>query len=160
MKPVSLPLVLTILVVLLSHGCGSPSETPPGPPTGNVPVTPATVPSKDQTVTTSSGLKYLDLEPGQGAVPQRGQTVEVHYTGWLESGKKFDSSVDRGQPFQFLVGQGQVIPGWDEGLLSMKVGGKRKLTIPGDLAYGPRGFGDIIPPNATLIFEVQLLSVK
>jgi peptidylprolyl isomerase len=160
MKLVSLPLLLTVLTLLLAQGCGSPSETPPGPAPTTVPVTQAPVPPKDETVTTASGLKYLELEPGDGAVPQRGQTVEVHYTGWLESGKKFDSSLDRGQPFQFIVGQGQVIPGWDEGLLSMKAGSKRKLIIPGELAYGPRGFGDIIPPNATLIFEVKLLSVK
>ena len=111
-------------------------------------------------VTTTSGLKYVDEKAGTGALPKSGQTVTVHYTGWLENGKKFDSSVDRGQPFQFTIGVGQVIKGWDEGVSTMKVGGKRKLTIPSALAYGARGAGSDIPPNATLIFEVELLGVQ
>ena len=110
-------------------------------------------------VTTSSGLQYIDLIVGTGAPAQAGQTVTVHYTGWLENGKKFDSSVDRGQPFSFPLGAGRVIKGWDEGVQGMKVGGKRKLTIPSNLGYGARGAGGVIPPNATLIFEVQLLGV-
>ena len=110
-------------------------------------------------VTTSSGLQYLDLKVGTGATAQAGQTVTVHYTGWLENGKKFDSSVDRGQPFSFPLGAGRVIKGWDEGVQGMKVGGKRKLTIPSNLGYGARGAGGVIPPNATLIFEVELLGV-
>ena len=108
-------------------------------------------------VTTSSGLQYIDLKVGTGAPAQAGQTVSVHYTGWLESGKKFDSSVDRGQPFSFPLGAGRVIKGWDEGVQGMKVGGKRKLIIPSNLGYGARGAGGVIPPNATLIFEVELL---
>jgi len=110
-------------------------------------------------VTTSSGLQYIDLKVGTGATAQAGQTVSVHYTGWLENGKKFDSSVDRGQPFSFPLGAGRVIKGWDEGVKGMKVGGKRKLTIPSNLGYGARGAGGVIPPNATLIFEVELLGV-
>lgn len=108
-------------------------------------------------VTTSSGLQYIDLTVGAGATAQAGQTVSVHYTGWLENGNKFDSSVDRGQPFSFPLGAGRVIKGWDEGVQGMKVGGKRKLIIPSNLGYGARGAGGVIPPNATLIFEVELL---
>lgn len=113
-----------------------------------------------KTVTTPSGLKYQDMVVGTGPMPKVGQTVVVHYTGWLVSGKKFDSSVDRDQPFSFVLGRGQVIKGWDEGVASMRVGGKRKLTIPSQLAYGPRGYPGAIPPNATLIFEVQLLRIR
>jgi FKBP-type peptidyl-prolyl cis-trans isomerase len=109
--------------------------------------------------TTPSGLQYEDLEEGTGRSPEKGQNVQVHYTGWLEDGTKFDSSHDRGQPFSFPVGAGRVIQGWDEGVASMKEGGKRKLTIPPELGYGERGAGGVIPPNATLIFEVELLRV-
>jgi len=113
-----------------------------------------------QEVTTPTGLKYTDEVVGNGPSPRSGQTVVVHYTGWLTNGTKFDSSLDRGQPFTFPLGQGQVIKGWDEGVASMKVGGKRKLVIPPDLGYGSRGAGGVIPPNATLVFEVQLLGVQ
>ena len=109
---------------------------------------------------TASGLKYVDQVVGAGDVAVAGKTVSVHYTGWLENGKKFDSSVDRGQPFSFPLGAGRVIKGWDEGVQGMKIGGKRKLTIPSDLGYGSRGAGGVIPPNATLIFDVELLGVK
>jgi FKBP-type peptidyl-prolyl cis-trans isomerase len=111
-------------------------------------------------VTTASGLKYLDQAVGTGDAAVAGKTVTVHYTGWLENGKKFDSSVDRGQPFSFPLGAGRVIKGWDEGVQGMKVGGKRKLTIPSNLGYGARGAGGVIPPNATLIFDVELLGVR
>jgi len=116
--------------------------------------------SSNQEVTTSSGLKYVDQVLGTGDVAVAGKTTTVHYTGWLENGKKFDSSVDRGQPFSFPLGGGRVIRGWDEGVEGMKVGGKRKLTIPSDLGYGSRGAGGVIPPNAILIFDVELLGVK
>lgn len=110
-------------------------------------------------ITTSSGLTYMDEVVGTGEVAVAGKTATVHYTGWLENGKQFDSSVDRGQPFSFRLGAGQVIKGWDEGVQGMKVGGKRKLTIPANLGYGARGAGGIIPPHATLIFNVELLGV-
>jgi len=115
----------------------------------------------DETVVrTPSGLGYVELAEGKGSTPAPGQTVSVHYTGWLESGKKFDSSVDRGQPLEFPIGRGNVIKGWDEGVGTMKVGGKRKLIIPAALGYGDRGAGGVIPPGATLIFEVELLAVR
>lgn len=111
-------------------------------------------------VTTPSGLKYIDQVVGDGASPSPGKQVTVHYTGTLENGKKFDSSVDRGQPFTFQIGVGGVIKGWDEGVMTMKIGGKRKLIIPGKLGYGPQGSPPVIPPNATLLFDVELLDVK
>ncbi|WP_243317696.1 FKBP-type peptidyl-prolyl cis-trans isomerase [Geothrix paludis] len=115
-------------------------------------------------VTTASGLKYVDTKVGTGAAPQRGQRCLVHYTGWLsdhgKKGKKFDSSVDRGEPLAIPIGVGRVIKGWDEGLMTMKVGGKRTLYIPAALGYGARGAGGDIPPNADLIFDVELLGVQ
>jgi peptidylprolyl isomerase len=113
---------------------------------------------------TPSGLQFEDIKEGTGASPKPGQTCVMNYTGWLwengVKGKKFDSSLDRGTPFEFPIGQGRVIKGWDEGVATMKVGGKRVLLIPPQLAYGARGAGGVIPPNATLIFEVELLGVK
>ena len=115
-------------------------------------------------MTTPSGLKITDTQPGTGATPRTGQTCVMHYTGWLyqdgKKGAKFDSSVDRGQPFEFPIGTGRVIKGWDEGVASMKVGGKRTLIIPPELGYGARGAGGVIPPNATLLFKVELLGLK
>lgn len=111
-------------------------------------------------VTTPSGLQYADLKTGDGAEAKPGATVDVHYTGWLENGTKFDSSLDRGQPFSFQLGAGQVIQGWDEGVAGMKPGGRRKLVIPSALGYGDRGAGEAIPPGATLVFEVELLKIR
>lgn len=111
------------------------------------------------TVTTPSGLQYEDLRVGSGATASAGQDVVVHYTGWLTDGRKFDSSRDRGDPFTFGLGAGQVIAGWDEGVEGMAIGGLRKLTIPPQLGYGEWGAGGVIPPNATLVFEVELLDL-
>lgn len=154
--------VITALAVAVTTGCGrTPAdevETPPTdagqvttPPEETVPETPA---AADVTE-----LVIEDITAGTGAVATAGNNVTVHYTGWLTDGTKFDSSLDSGQPFQFALGQGQVIAGWDQGVEGMKVGGKRKLTIPPDLGYGASGAGGVIPPNATLIFEVELLSI-
>ena len=113
-----------------------------------------------KTTKTASGLEYYDIKVGSGTVAEKGKTVSVHYTGWLINGKKFDSSLDRKSPFQFTLGGGQVIKGWDEGVAGMKVGGKRQLRIPPDLGYGARGVGNgLIPPNSALIFDVELLDV-
>jgi FKBP-type peptidyl-prolyl cis-trans isomerase FkpA len=111
-------------------------------------------------ITTASGLIIEELKVGTGAEAAAGQHVSVHYTGWLTDGSKFDSSKDRGDPFEFPLGAGHVIRGWDEGVQGMKVGGSRKLTIPADLGYGSRGAGGVIPPNATLVFEVELLATE
>jgi FKBP-type peptidyl-prolyl cis-trans isomerase len=111
-------------------------------------------------ITTQSGLQYQDLVAGAGAEAVAGKSVTVHYTGTLQDGSQFDSSVDRNQPFSFTLGAGQVIPGWDEGVAGMKVGGKRKLVIPPGLAYGAQGYPPVIPANATLTFDVELLEVK
>jgi len=117
-----------------------------------------------KTMTTASGLQITDSVAGTGASPKTGQTCVMHYTGWLyvngQKGKKFDSSVDRAEPFEFPIGVGRVIRGWDEGVSTMKVGGKRTLIIPPELGYGGRGAGGVIPPNATLIFDVELLAIK
>ena len=124
----------------------------------------ASAQSAAKPVTTASGLQMIDTKVGTGASPRANQTAVVHYTGWLYTngakGQKFDSSVDRGEPFEFPVGQGRVIKGWDEGVATMKIGGKRTLIVPPQLGYGARGAGGAIPPNATLMFDVELLGVK
>jgi len=111
-------------------------------------------------VKTASGLQYWDITVGTGDVAKEGSHVKVHYTGWLTTGKKFDSSVDAGKPYEFAIGRGDVIKGWDEGVTGMKVGGKRQLRIPPELGYGANGYPGVIPANATLIFDIQLLAVK
>jgi len=143
---------------------GSPAFAAQSRPTPGKAAQPPT-PKGPQMIKTDSGLKYVDTVVGAGATPQRGQRCLVHYTGWLDDGrgqraKKFDSSVDRGQPLAIPIGMGRVIKGWDEGLLTMKVGGKRTLYIPSYLGYGARGAGGDIPPNADLIFEVELLGIE
>jgi peptidylprolyl isomerase len=166
MKRVSLGTVLLLGIGLTVSvaACGDgeeagPAETPAvTPPVTQVEGGPPEV-SGEPTATTS-GLQYIDVEVGTGDAPQSGQTVEVHYTGWLTDGTKFDSSLDRGQPFSFVVGVGRVIQGWDEGVASMKVGGKRRLIIPPELAYGEAGYPPVIPANAELIFDVELLAIK
>ncbi|WP_420888093.1 FKBP-type peptidyl-prolyl cis-trans isomerase [Candidatus Nitronereus thalassa] len=115
---------------------------------------------EEKPTVTASGLQYLDLVKGSGREAQIGETASVHYTGWLQDGTKFDSSVDRGEPFQFRLGAGHVIKGWDEGVVGMNIGSKRKLIIPPNLGYGARGAGRVIPPNATLIFDVELLDLR
>jgi FKBP-type peptidyl-prolyl cis-trans isomerase len=117
-------------------------------------------PDADGLFTTRTGLKFKDITKGEGKRPLSGQTVAVHYTGWLTNGTKFDSSVDRGQPFEFVLDRGNVIKGWDEGVKSMRIGGKRHLIIPPQLGYGTKGQGESIPPNATLVFDVELLGIK
>jgi peptidylprolyl isomerase len=170
-------LVLGVALTLTMFGCArepAQSEAPvprPALEEGEQPVAeePAAEPAEQpveagqegEEQETASGLKYVDLKEGTGASPEAEDKVTVHYTGWLEDGTKFDSSVDKGQPFTFTIGMGKVIKGWDEGVMSMKVGGKRKLIIPPDLAYRDTGTPDgTIPPNATLTFEVELLKVE
>ncbi len=145
------------LALFALAGVASAQDPKPAAAAGE---TKAAAAAGETAVTTASGLKYEDLKVGDGTEAKTGDRVQVHYTGWLENGTKFDSSVDRGQPFAFPLGAGRVIRGWDEGVAGMKVGGKRKLTIPPALGYGERGAGGIIPPNATLIFEVELLQVN
>ncbi len=140
------PILALLGAVVLLAGCAQSAASTAASP-GNV-------------VTLENGLKIEDLVVGSGAEVQNGQTASMHYTGWLVDGTKFDSSLDRGQTFPFVLGAGRVIKGWDQGVLGMKVGGKRKLTIPPELGYGSRGAGGVIPPNATLIFEVELVDVQ
>ena len=158
---------LAVLAALLLVGCqqgksNEPAQTPAPPSGAPKAEAPATPPAATgQVITTTSGLKYEDLNVGNGPIAEDGMRVTVNYTGWLTNGTKFDSSLDSGrQPLTLVLGAGQVIRGWDEGLKGMRVGGKRKLTIPPDLAYGAQGAGDVVPPNSTLIFEVELLDAK
>ena len=149
---ICIPVVAAIALVILTTVAAPQSEASGDTKDGK--------PAEGKEVTTASGLKYVDLKVGDGKEAKEGSKVKVHYTGTLENGKKFDSSLDRGEPFALTVGAGEVIKGWDEGLQGMKVGGKRKLTIPAKLAYGERGRPPVIPQNATLIFEVEMVDVK
>jgi FKBP-type peptidyl-prolyl cis-trans isomerase len=149
-------LILTLLAILgIAFGCGSANKS--NSPSSSSTSSPAKV--SGQPTTTASGLQYWDIVVGTGATAVAGNTVKVHYSGFLTSGEKFDSSRDRGEPFSFPLGAGQVIKGWDDGVAGMKVGGQRQLRIPPALGYGAAGAGGAIPPNATLIFDVELLGV-
>jgi FKBP-type peptidyl-prolyl cis-trans isomerase len=148
-----IPLLTVFAVLAMTSGCSDTKKS-------SAPSTSSPTKVNGPPKTTASGLQYWDIVVGTGATAGAGNPVTVHYTGWLASGEKFDSSVDRGQPFSFPLGAGQVIKGWDEGVAGMKVGGKRQLRIPPELGYGARGAGGVIPPNATLIFDVELLEVN
>jgi len=150
--------VAIFVVMLLAVVGWVGAQTAPAKRAPAVPMWPTKV--TGEPTKTASGLEYWDIKVGTGAVANAGMKVKVDYTGWLTNGKKFDSSVGTGRPFDFLLGGGQVIKGWDEGIAGMKVGGKRQLRIPPDLAYGEKGYSPVIPPNATLIFDVQLVDAK
>ncbi len=169
MKVMSLGMVLLLgiglTVPLVACGDGEeagPAETPAATPaeTPATPVEDGPPEVSGEPTVTESGLQFIDIEVGTGDAPQSGQTVEVHYTGWLTDGTKFDSSIDRGEPFSFTIGTGQVIDGWDEGVASMNVGGKRRLIIPPELGYGETGYPGVIPANTQIIFDVELLAIK
>jgi peptidylprolyl isomerase len=153
--------LLSVLLLALSFAGGGARSAVPAAPRPVQPL-PAAQPNTAQggLVTTQSGLQYLDQVVGNGPQPQPGQTLIVHYTGYLDNGTVFDSSLQRGQPFEFVLGAGQVIRGWEEGLATMRVGGKRRLIVPPELAYGAAGAGGVIPPNARLTFDVELLGVR
>lgn len=161
LKKLFLIVVALLAVSALAAGCGEKTTDQESASEGT-PAEEATTP-QESTAATSTGdvteLVIEDITVGTGAEAKSGDTITVHYTGWLTDGTKFDSSVDAGQPFQFPLGQGYVIQGWDEGIVGMKVGGVRKLTIPPEMGYGAQGAGGVIPPNATLIFQVELISI-
>jgi FKBP-type peptidyl-prolyl cis-trans isomerase len=150
--------VIAVLAVVLSSGTARGVDTPKPlrARPGNVAMPKTDLPP----TTTASGLKYIDLKVGSGATPQKGQIAIVHYAGWLDDGTKIDASRDHGKPFGFRVGMGQVIKGWDEGVASMKVGGVRRLIIPPELGYGAKGVGKVVPPNARLTFDIELLDIR
>ena len=151
MRRIMRPILLTILVTLLSVACTAQMPAPSQPTTAS---------NEERTVTTPSGLTFIELAPGSGDLARPGDVVDVHYRGTLANGTQFDSSYSRGQPLQFILGQGMVIAGWDEGISMMRKGGKARLIIPPQLAYGSRGAGGVIPPDATLTFEVELVEIR
>ena len=165
-----LALGILAAALVLVVACGNDEDEEVTPAVTPVPaVTPASTTAPDaggpppvsaQPTVTASGLQIIEVEVGTGDEAQQGQTVSVHYTGWLADGTKFDSSLDRGQPLPFVLGVGEMIPGFDEGVAGMKVGGTRRLILPPDLAYGPQGRPPVIPPNAELTFDIQLVSVQ
>ncbi len=165
---VLIPAILALLGLATGPGAKAqdPASVAATPTTADTSATATPAPkakkkkAEAEVITTPSGLKYQVLKTGKGSFAMKGQMVSVHYTGWLTDGTKFDSSVDRGQPFRFTLGAGQVIQGWDIGVAGMRVGEKRKLTIPPDLGYGAAGAGGVIPPNATLVFDVELLGIS
>jgi FKBP-type peptidyl-prolyl cis-trans isomerase FkpA len=162
-KTLTLAAAITLALSTAHAQTAAPAKAPEAAKPAMAAVAAATAPTS-KIVTTASGLKYEDVKVGTGAEAKAGQNVSVHYTGWLwvdgKRGSKFDSSKDRGQPFDFPLGGGRVIKGWDEGVQGMKIGGTRILTIPPSIGYGDRGAGNLIPPGATLQFEVELLGVK
>jgi len=155
---------IMLAAFVFALGCSSRPETdettPPRTEASTMSEMAGPPPVSGDTIATASGLKYIVIQSGSGATAERGQQVQVHYTGWLSDGSKFDSSVDRRQPFAFPLGQGRVIRGWDEGVAGMRLGEKRRLIIPPELGYGTRGYPGAIPPDATLIFDVELLDVE
>jgi FKBP-type peptidyl-prolyl cis-trans isomerase len=167
MRPFALLAFMALATLLIAQA--SKTTSPAGKKTGDSKASNAQASAKTpagptkvsgQPVTTPSGLQYWEIKKGTGPTAVNGKTVQVHYTGWLANGKEFDSSLDLGEPIEFVLGEGRVIKGWDEGIAGMKVGGKRQLRIPPELGYGTRGAPPTIPPNATLIFDVQLVAVK
>ncbi len=160
---IALAMMAIAAVLVAQTSTGTTTTTPPKKPTTTAAKPLPGAPVKGEPTKTASGLEYWDLKVGTGPEAAKGDTVFVHYTGWLTNGKQFDSSivgVAKPTPFKFTIGGGQVIAGWEEGVAGMKVGGKRKLRIPGNLAYGKQGYPGVIPPNATLIFDVQLVRIK
>ena len=157
---VILAMFATVALMAAQTSKSSAQKSTAAPKAAATPKTSGPTPVTGKPQTTLSGVEYWDIKVGTGATAVAGKKLSMHYTGWLTDGKKFDSSFDRGEPFEFTLGKGQVIKGWDEGVAGMKVGGKRQLKIPPAAGYGARGAGNVIPPNATLIFDVELVAVK